>query len=253
VQGRRDRVELVISDGDLPGLLAAHALRIPSVAVGHALVFSECKRPPTLATGPWLREATKAAASCAGAQRRIAVNFVPLEPRSSRVVLARPCLDPSLYRAATPSRVLCYFRDGAPRVLESLVARAERPILFAAQDPKIEGVEFEPLSRERFVHRLAESRVVIASAGSQLISECAGLGIPILALYAHGDDEHRLNAAMVLNAGLGDGCSFQALTPTRLARFVDSPPVPTPLAQPGPDVATASMDAIDSALLSLRA
>ena len=125
-------------------------------------------------------------------------------------------------------------------------------MLFATEDPRIDGIEFEPPSRERFIARLAEARVVIASAGSQLISECVGLGIPILALYGDGDDEQRLNAAMVLGAGLGDGCSFQALTPNRIARFVDSPPVPRPLQHRGPDVAVATMDAIDSALLSLR-
>lgn len=252
-QGRRDRVDLVISDGDLPGVLAAHALRVPSIAVGHGLVFSECKRPPSLASGPWLREAAKAGASSAGAHRCVAVNFVPLAPRTSRVILARPSLDPRLHRAADPSRVLCYFRDGAPEVLRALVAQGQRPVLFATEDPRIEGVDFEPQGRERFIAQLAESRVVIATAGSQLISECVGLGIPILALYADGDDEQRLNAAMVLGAGLGDGCSFQALTPSRLARFVDSPPVPRPLQHPGPEVAAATMDAIDSALISLRA
>lgn len=252
-QGRRDKVSLVVSDGDLPGLLAAHALRVPSVAVGHGLVFSECRRPPALAAGPWRREAAKAAASSAGAHRCVAVNFVPLEPRTPRVVLARPSLDPRLHREATPSRVLCYFRDGAPEVLQALVAGGERPLLFSTEDPRIEGVEYEPQDRERFIARLAEARVVIATAGSQLISECVGLGIPILALYADGDDEQRLNAAMVLDTGLGDGCSFQALTPSRLARFVDSPPVPRPLRHPGPEVAAATMDAIDSALLSLRA
>jgi len=252
-EGRRDRASLIVSDGDLPGQLAAHALRVPSIAVGHGLVFSECRRPTALAAAPWWREAVKAAASSAGAHRRIAVNFVPLQPRTSRVVLARPSIDPRLHRESEPSRVLCYFRDGAHDVLRALVAHGERPVLFSAENPEIEGVEYEPQSRERFIARLAQARVVIATAGSQLISECVGLGIPVLALYADGDDEQRLNAAMVLGSGLGDGCSFQALTATRIARFVDSPPVPRPVTHPGPEVATAAMDAIDSALLSLRA
>ena len=37
---RRDRATAILSDGDLPGLLAASALRLPSVAIGHGLVFS---------------------------------------------------------------------------------------------------------------------------------------------------------------------------------------------------------------------
>lgn len=253
VAGRRDAVSMVVSDGDLPGLVAARALRVPSIAVGHGLAFSECRRPPTLAAAPWRREALKAAASSAGAHRCVAVNFVPLQPRTSRVVLARPSLDPRLHRRADPKRVLCYFRDGAPQVLRALVAHGARPLVFSSEDPRVEGVEFEPPDRERFIERLAEARVVVASAGSQLISECVGLGIPILALYARDDDEQRLNAAMVLEAGLGDGCSFQALTSTRLARFVDSPPTPRPVDPVGPEVTAATMDAIDSTLLSLRA
>lgn len=168
------------------------------------------------------------------------------------MVLARPTLDPRLYRHPDPTRVLCYFRDGAPQVLRALVAHGARPIIFSSEDPRVEGVECEPPDRERFIERLAEARVVIASAGSQLISECVGLGIPILVLYAPHDDEQRLNAAMVLEAGLGDGCSFQALTPTRLGRFVDAPPTPRPPQAVGPEVTTATMDAIDSTLLSLR-
>ncbi len=249
--GRRDHATLTISDGDLPGLLAAHALRIPSIAVGHGLVFSECQRPRTLAAAPWYREAAKAAASSIGADRCVAVNFVPLRPRTSRAVVARPSLDPRLHRAADPSRVLCYFRDGAPSVLDALVEHGERPIVFAAEDPKIEGIDYEPQSRARFIARLAEARVVIASAGSQLISECVGLGIPILALHRPEDDEQRLNAAMVLEAQLGDGCSFDALTAERLARFIDAPPVAPSRSYRAPDVASATMDAIESVLLSL--
>ncbi len=249
--GRRDRATLVISDGDLPGLLAAHVLRIPSIAVGHGLVFSECKRPTSLSAGPWLREAAKAAASSIGAHACVAVNFVPLQPRTSRVLVARPALDPRLHRDADPTRVLCYFRDGAPSVLRALVEHGERPIVFATDDPQVEGTDYEPQDRDRFIDCLAQARVVVASAGSQLISECVGLGIPILALYRHDDDEQRLNAAMVLDAGLGDGCSFRALTPTRLGRFVDTPPTPPPSAHSAPDVASATMDAVESLLLSL--
>jgi len=250
---RADGATAIVSDGDLPGLLAAHALRLPSIAVGHGLVFSECKRPGSLPAGPWMREAAKAAASSVGARRCVAVNFVPLEPRTRRVTVARPSLDPRLHRHAAPQRVLCYFRDGAPHVLRSLVDLGIRPVVFATEHPGVDGIDYEPQGRERFIEQLAQARVVVATAGSQLISECVGLGIPILALHHRDDDEQRLNAAMVRDAGLGDGCSFDALTPRRLERFVHSPPAPPAHAHDAPDVAAAALDAIESALLSLRA
>lgn len=241
---RREHASVVLSDGDLPGLLAASALRIPSIAIGHGLVFSECRRPASLPRAPWLREGAKAAASSLGARRTIAVNFVPLEARTRRAIVARPALDERLHRNSNPSGVLCYFRDGAPDVLRSLVELGVRPVVFAARDPQVEGVDYEPQGRARFIERLASARVVIASAGSQLISECVGLGIPVLALYEPSDDEQRLNAAMVRDAGLGDGCSFAALTPRRLERFVSTPPSATSLAFDAPDVARATLDAI---------
>ena len=46
----------VISDGDLPGLLAAKRCGIPSIAVGRAEVFSETARPPCAPVMPWVRE-----------------------------------------------------------------------------------------------------------------------------------------------------------------------------------------------------
>jgi hypothetical protein len=241
---RADRASAILSDGDLPGLLAAKALRKPSVAVGHGLVFSECKRPSSLPRTPWLREAAKAAASSVGAHRSIAVNFVPLEPRTRRVTVARPSLDPRLHRVDSPDEVLCYFRDGAPEVLRMLVESGIRPVVFATRDPGVRGVDYEPQSRERFIERLSRARVVVASAGSQLISECVGLGIPMLALHHRDDDEQRLNAAMLKAARLGDGCSFDALTQRRLERFVHSPPEPPKTSFDAPDVAEAAVAAL---------
>ena len=241
---RRDRATAILSDGDLPGLLAASALRLPSVAIGHGLVFSECVRPPSLPRAPWLREGAKAAVSSVGAKRTIAVNFVPLEPRTRRTIVARPSLDDRLRREPNPDRVLCYFRDGAPKVLHMLVELGVRPVVFAARAPQIEGVEYETQGRERFIERMASALVVVSSAGSQLISECVGLGVPILAMYERSDDEQRLNAAMVRDAGLGDGCSFDALTMRRLERFVRTPAGASTEPFDAPDVARATLDAL---------
>ncbi len=247
---RADDATVIVSDGDLPGLSAASLLRRPGIAVGHGLVFSGCERPDALPATPWLRERAKAAVSSAGAQRCIAVNFVPLQPRTPRTIVARPALDPRLHRVDAPDRVLCYFRDGAPEVLRRLVELGITPLVFGPTRPDVDGIEFEPQDRVRFIEGLARARVVVSSAGSQLISECVGLGIPILALHRHDDDEQRLNAAMVREHRLGDGCSFTALTPARLQRFIDAPPAGTASNDDLPDVATAVMDAIDTALLS---
>lgn len=242
---RRDRADLVISDGDLPGTLAARIAGRPGIAVGHGLVFHCCERPSEAPAGPWRREAIKAAASTLGAQRKIAVSFVPLPVRRGR--LARPCLEPALHAATsrTPEGPLvCYFRDGAPRPLLRRLAALELPvILFAATDPGVPGLRHEPPARDRFVRALSSARAVVATAGSQLIGECVALGVPMLALHDPHDDEQALNVVMLRAAGLGDGGPWSELDDTRLRAFLarSSVPAPAPVWD-APDVATAVLE-----------
>jgi hypothetical protein len=250
---RRERADLVVSDGDLPGTLAARAAGRPSIAVGHGLVFLCCARPPSAPAGPWRREALKAAVSTLGAQRRIAVGFVPLPVRRGR--LARPSLEPSLAAATlrTPDGpLLCYFRDSVPRALLERLATLQRPvILFATQDPGVPGIHHEPPSRAQFVETLASARAVVATAGSQLIGECVALGVPLLALHAPDDDEQRLNVAMLRDAGLGDGASLPELDDARLHAFLARPPAAPP-AWSAPDVATAVLEEVQALLRGAR-
>lgn len=244
---RRERAALIVSDGDLPGVAAARLARRPAIAVGHGLVFYCCARPAGLPADRWRREALKAGISTLGAHRRIAVNFVPLPVRRGR--LARP---PATRRAATPrtpdSPLLCYFRDGAPRPLLERLGALDRPvILFAPHDPTIPGIEHEPPSRARFLAVQRTAGAVVATAGSQLMSECVAQGTPLLALHAPDDDEQALNVAMLRRAGLGDGCSLLELDDGRLTRFLRRPPAPPP-AWDAPDVATAVLEEVHDLL-----
>ena len=116
-QTSEDRPDVVISDGDMPGSVAARLSGIPSVAVGHGLIFSHATRPANLPRGPWLREATKARAASLGTHRQVAVNFVPLETRVATATVARPVLHdgPSGRRRCPPF-------SGAPLASESIGA-----------------------------------------------------------------------------------------------------------------------------------
>lgn len=97
-----DRPDLVITDGDLPGALAALAHRIPAIGVGHGLVFSHCKRPLGTSARAWILEGPKAALSAIGARYRVAVNFVPVEPKDSATFVGRPTLRHELTAGANP-------------------------------------------------------------------------------------------------------------------------------------------------------
>ena len=244
---RHERAALVISDGDLPGVIAARLTFRPVIAVGHGLVFYCCERPEGLPHEAWRREASKAWISSLGAHRRIAVSFVPLPVQRGR--LARPAMEHTHAAPRTfDGPVLCYFRDGAPRpVLECLGALRRPVILFSPKDPEIAGIRHEPLSRERFSYVQRIARAVVASAGSQLISECVAHGTPLLALHAPEDDEQALNVAMLRQAGIGDGFPITELDQERLERFMARDPKPLP-PWDAPDVGTAVLEEVHDLL-----
>jgi uncharacterized protein (TIGR00661 family) len=234
------RPDFLISDGDHPGVLAGRLWGCPVIAVGHGLVFSRCRRPPRLPRIPWLREALKASASSWPATEYVPVNFVPLDaPSRPDTLLARPILDDAIrhLRALREHRasrhVLCYFRDGnAAQVLPTLqrvLDPSDRITLFSPHPERDArpGVDVRPLDRGSFLDLLRRVDLVVASAGSQLISECIALQRPLFGLYHRDDDEQRLNVGMLRAVGAGDGCRFDALTEARLRPFVDDPPAGT--------------------------
>lgn len=254
-----DRPDLVITDGDLPGALAALAHRIPSIGVGHGLVFSHCKRPLGTSARAWILEGPKAALSAIGARYRVAVNFVPVEPKDSSTFVGRPTLRAELLlpsreaggagdRAATrehedgpatreepnlPSleaggaatrepkgEVLCYFRLGDGNAVASALRAEGLPAkIFAPAQMNIEGAD--PIDEAKFTRALLEARAVVANAGSQIIGECVALGIPFFGVYDERFLEQSLNVAMLRVHGIGDGTSFERFEPAALNAFLD--------------------------------
>lgn len=237
-----EHVDLVISDGDVPGIWAAALTGRPRIAIGHGLVFDRFRRPRDVSVWPWRRERAKAWLSAVLATRCIAVSFCPLDRRDDSTVLARSW-DAQAPAGRRDGPVLCYFRDGAdPRVLAAIAARA--PVeLFTASDPHVAGVRWHPLDRDRFTHALMEARCVVGSAGSQLIGECLALGIPLFAIHRHDDDEQRINVELLRGAGAGAGGSSHALDLAALAAFVEAPPMVRPSRWSAPDVVGATLAA----------
>lgn len=253
------RPDFIVSDGDHPSVLAGRLWGCPVIAVGHGLVFSRCRRPERLPRGPWLREALKARASSWPATDFIPVNFVPLPTSGPSTVLARPILDAQIrpIRAVAHPRpglrILMYFSEGNARSILPVVFGAVGPDdelhLFSARPEKDRrpGVEVHELNRARFLEYLKRADVVIASAGSQLISECVALERPLFAIFQPEHDEQRLNVAMLGEAGAGAGCSVDELDEESLARFLDAPPGGTRelWSWPAPDAAQAVLQALE--------
>ncbi len=251
---RAERPCAVVSDSDLPGLLAARLAGVPAVVVGHGLLAGTCERPTGVNPGAWRRESLKVRSSSVGATHHVAVSFVPLRPLDpEHTTVAAPALPPDLL-ADPPvpdpkAPITAYFRDdNAHRVLDALSKAGQRVALFTRHHhPPRPGVELCELGRAPFVERLRSAPAVVASAGSQLMSECVFLGVPQFALHDAHDDEQRLNVEMLRSAGLGDGCAFQDFEPAKLHQFllhVGAKQRTTP-PQPGPVVTDAVVQLVD--------
>ncbi|MEM6369635.1 MAG: glycosyltransferase family protein [Myxococcota bacterium] len=253
------RPDFIVSDGDHPSVLAGRLWGCPVVAVGHGLVFSRCQRPAQLPRVPWLREAIKAQASSWPATDFVPVNFVPLPTSDASTVLARPILDRQIrpFRAvAEPrpgKRILMYFSEGNAAEILPLVTRVVGPddeLHLFSRRPAEEHrprVQVHALNREQFLDHLKRADLVVASAGSQLISECVALKRPLFAIYRPEHDEQRLNVAMLEEAGAGTGCSVDTLSEEALAAFLRAPPGGTQALWrwSAPDAAQAVLQALE--------
>ena len=236
-----DRPQLIVSDGDLPPMIAGRG-RVPTLALGHGLVFSHCRRPDGAPRGPWLREALKARLASFGASHCVAVNFAQLSPhRPARTTIARPALPADGAPAVSPSAevvrlaaqrpVLCYFRDDNGEAVVRAAVESEVPVVLFGRNQRgrVPGVMELPFSADDFRYLLSNARAVLSSAGSQLMSECLFHGIPQLALYRAADDEQRLNAYMLRSvASCSRGQEIASCTTADVVDFIAGLPQTRP-------------------------
>jgi len=141
------------------------------------------------------------------------------------------------------ARVVGYFRDGIDaRHVTAIRSFDPDAIIFSPGGGP--GV-LEP-SAAAFDAAVACARVIVATAGSQLIAECVAHGIPMLALYREDDDEQRLNAMMLASAGLGHAAPLHALSSALLGEVLAASQSLAVSALPERDAAAAVVDACES-------
>ena len=210
VQAMRSlRPDRVVSDGDMPSMLAAARLGIPSLAIGHDLVFSRCRLPATLCRRALAKQRVNAFHTSL-ARAGVAVNFLPVEAAHASFVVARPDVRAELAGGTgSDGPIVAYFRDAnGARVLGELVRAGERVVLFGARFEAPAGVEVAPFDVGAFARALASARAVVGSSGSNLLAECVALGKPLLAMHEAGDAEQRLNGDLLEAAGAGVAVPF---------------------------------------------
>lgn len=198
--------DAVVTDCDLAALHVAAARRVPTLAMGHGLIFRHTHLPEGLPRLPRWREIINAASSSWAARMRVPVHFAPVEPRTPGTRVARPDVGEDLLDGPRTDDgfVLAYFRDdNGYDALEQVVARGHRVVCFGGPQQVPDGVDLLPPSVTEFRAYLRRCRFVLASAGNHLPAECGLLGKAMLAVWAPGDAEHRMNAALIEGAGIG--------------------------------------------------
>ena len=213
--------DLLVSDGDGPSIHAARALGVPSVAVGHGLIFKHTELDTRLPLQKHWREVANAMSSSWPAQRRVAVHFAPVPPRTEGTVVARPDLPDTLRRSTRREDfLLAYFRDdNGSELMSRLIRRGHRVVCFGRPKQAPSGVEVHAPSVHAFGDALGRCKAVVGSSGNHLSAECALLGLPLLALHRRGDGEQEMNARLVQSAGIGIGSTIEDTSDELLQRF----------------------------------
>jgi hypothetical protein len=191
--------------------VAGRVLGLPTVAIGHGLVFGHAKLDK-LPVWPRAREALNAASSSYLAHRRVGVHFLPAASRDEATIIARPDFPSGFEAAPAEDWALAYFRDdNGLGLLDALSGHWERlgvkrvRCFGASPAPGLrapEGVEFMPMDPTLFHELLPGARAVVGSAGSNLIAECVHLGKPLLCQYSAKDAEQAMNARLAEDAGV---------------------------------------------------
>lgn len=218
---RHLRPDVVITDGDAPSLHAAASLRIPSIAVGHGLLFAHCRLPIELSFRKRLREAFNAASASWLARRVIVVHFGALDCFDPRAVVARPDPRADLATDGARSDALVVYAGQADlsEYVRELHRRGHRLVVFGRVASPPEGVEVHAPDVTRFAVALREAQGVVGTAGSNLIAEGAALGRPLLLLAPAHMVEQQVNARLAERDAFAVAASAEHVDIEAIERF----------------------------------
>ena len=234
------RPVLIITDGDVPGLIQGWLHGIPTLALAHGNVFVQ-PTPSwvvsnTSYTQAWRVEHRKNYFNNLWADYVVGFNHVPL-PNTLHIGAREAVQEMALIRAnqiaalenAPPSTtehrrvVSSYFRDkDGGMLVHALLEEGIDVIVFGELEVppfKGEGKLTRVDNAAYFVPFMGIVDGIIGSAGCNLAAECFYSQIPMLMLHSDWDTEHILNAAMARRTNTyHDGsramfsCAFSELT-----------------------------------------
>ncbi|KPK66590.1 MAG: hypothetical protein AMS21_01285 [Gemmatimonas sp. SG8_38_2] len=218
---RHLRPDVVITDGDAPSLHAAAALRIPSIAVGHGLLFAHCRLPIELPFRERLREAINAASASWLARRVIVVHFGTLDCFDPRAVVARPDPRPDLATDRVRGDALVVYAGQADLsgYVRELHRRGHPLVVFGCARSLPDGVVAQAPDVTRFAAALSKARGVVGTAGSNLVAEAAALGRPLLLVAPAHMIEQQVNARLAERDAFAVAASAEEIDIEAIERF----------------------------------
>ena len=219
---RDDRPDVVVSDGDAPSLIAAYIRGIPTISIGHVLIFSRCHLPFDLPRWALAAQWFNGFKLSQTAHFVIACHFLPISASQPLTRVARPVLRSEFVkRKSIDNKVVCYFRDAnGSKAVEYAVEAGADVICFSDPPLAVSGADCRPRNSIEFADELSACSAVITSSGSNICAEAVMMKKPILALHKKWDSEQLMNGLLLEKFGVGRCANFENLTKETVSCFL---------------------------------
>ena len=251
---RRDRPDVVLSDGDAPSLNAARLLGIPTITVGHGLIFARCELPAGLPRWALQLERWKVFPVSVPATFAVAAHFLPIQANRLHTRVARPVRRGTVSTSKVHrDKVVCYFRDSNGHAAVEYAVQAGADVICYSDPPMtLAGADCRGFDSDGFTEALQDCSAVIASSGSNLCAEAIMLRKPLLALYRSRDSEQLLNSLLIEQSSVGMSAALENLDAKLVMHFLrqanDHKFQTIDLENSLPDVASAVLQTLDDVL-----
>jgi hypothetical protein len=179
--------DLVITDGDLPGMLRAKLGGLPSVAISHGQTFAISKKPAWIANSrqlgrAWDAEAKLNARAGYWTDWQIATNFVEMETRVGSGVVARAPMRPEVHSMAVArlKRKTGYIKNDEEKEITKQDIAVANLVLYGSTTPEPSSPMIYPLEKSSKNRRKLVICYFRDKNGEEVTNVLLGAGFDVL-------------------------------------------------------------------------
>ncbi len=207
--------EVVLTDFDSFAHAVGRWLDVPVVSIDHHHVMDRFEHPRSVRArvGPGFATTRSVVrAKTPGCAHYLVTSFFapdPLRAHAETTTLVGPVLRPEIANAtrARSDHFVAYQTSSSdPGLLDALRDSPARFVVYgrgATPDEAAPNVTVRAFDEARFVEDLASSRGLVAQGGHTALAEAVVLGKPVLSFPLRHQGEQELNAAWLIELGLG--------------------------------------------------